>query len=217
MDPVSLERLAALKRQLPRQLPLPNPKPAQPQPTVRNPLETIQNPDRLFAELMNASPDGHVPAHLLKRLRHLEQQRLGNTAGQAMNGDCCAEQELYSLFEALLGEEESRFPWVVSSFPAAWCLPSPKPCPPPTQTSFSQTGRPRPEAGSSPLLCSRKTNSPVDTFESLSCLSLFLQVSYNSLYCVIRLERTDSGRSVAIAEAGTLPSSFGSSLCNPPP
>ena len=102
MDPTSLERLAALKRQLP---PSPDQKAAQPQPRGRHPLETTTIPEQLFAELMNASPDGHVPAHMLKRLRSLEQQRAGDGGGHTDgDGGLRSEQEQYSLFEALLGD-----------------------------------------------------------------------------------------------------------------
>ena len=117
MDPTSLERLAALKRKLPQKLPLPDQTsdqgsghkatPRQP-PVGRHPLETIQDPEHLFGELMNASPDGHVPDHLLKRLRSLEQQQAEGAGGQVRraDGDGSREQEQYSLFEALLGDED---------------------------------------------------------------------------------------------------------------
>ena len=116
MDATSLERLAALKRQLPQKLPLPESaaehKSAQRQPVGRHSLETTQDPEHLFRELMNASPDGHVPDHLLKRLRSLEQQRPEGVGGQdrAANGEVNREQEQYSLFEALLGEEDQAAP-----------------------------------------------------------------------------------------------------------
>jgi len=107
MDPNSLERLAALKRQLPQKLPSPpDQRPAQHQSMGRHPLETTRDPEQLFAELINASPDGHVPARLLKRLRSLEQQRSEAAGGQAGNGNMSHEQEQYSLFEALLGDDE---------------------------------------------------------------------------------------------------------------
>ena len=106
MDPTSLERLAALKRKLPQKLPLPDHKPARRQPVGRHPLETTRDPEQLFAELMNASPDGHVPDHLLKRLRDLEQERAEGAGGQAENGDGNREQEQYSLFASLLGDED---------------------------------------------------------------------------------------------------------------
>ena len=110
MDSTSLERLAALKRKLPQKLPLPDQVPdhasTQHQPVGRHPLETTRDPEQLFAELMNASPDGHVPDHLLKRLRGLEQQRAEGAGGQAENRGVNPEQEQYSLFEALLGDED---------------------------------------------------------------------------------------------------------------
>jgi hypothetical protein len=70
LDPRSRERLEALGRQLPK--PLPEPPPKAPATAARHPVETEQHPDRLFRELMAASPDGHVPPHLLERLKQLE-------------------------------------------------------------------------------------------------------------------------------------------------
>jgi hypothetical protein len=70
LDPRSRERLEALGRQLPQPLPAPQPKPIPS--AARHPVETEQNPERLFRELMAASPDGSVPPHLLERLKHLE-------------------------------------------------------------------------------------------------------------------------------------------------
>ena len=105
MDPTSLERLAALKRQLPQKLPLPDPKPAREQPRGRHPLETTQDPEQLFGELIKASPDGHVPHYLLRRLRRLEQQRAEDPGGQAARDPMNREQQQYSLFEALLGDD----------------------------------------------------------------------------------------------------------------
>jgi hypothetical protein len=42
----------------------------------RHAVETEDNPEQLFRELMSASADGTVPPHLLDRLRQLEKQRL---------------------------------------------------------------------------------------------------------------------------------------------
>jgi hypothetical protein len=79
-DARSRERLEALGRQLPRPLPAPPP----PTPTAgapapgssalerRHPVETEQDPQKLFRALMNVSADGSVPPHLLERLRQLE-------------------------------------------------------------------------------------------------------------------------------------------------
>ena len=66
-------------RQLGRQLPQPLPAPEQPQTPkarqVRHKVETEQNPEALFRELMQVSEDGTVPEHLLSRLKQLEAQR----------------------------------------------------------------------------------------------------------------------------------------------
>jgi len=79
-DARSRERLEALGRQLPSKLPAPPP----PTPTAgeaapgsravdrRHPVETEQDPEKLFRGLMDVSADGSVPPHLLERLRHLE-------------------------------------------------------------------------------------------------------------------------------------------------
>ena len=76
-DPRSLERLRELGRQLPEKLP----DPAGP-PTIsprtgpkRHRVETEQDPDALFRELMTVSEDGTVPEHLMARLKQLEARR----------------------------------------------------------------------------------------------------------------------------------------------
>ncbi len=79
-DARSRERLEALGRQLPRPLPAPPPStPAAGAPAPgtsalerRHPVETEQDPEKLFRALMNVSADGSVPPHLLERLRQLE-------------------------------------------------------------------------------------------------------------------------------------------------
>jgi hypothetical protein len=75
-DPRSLERLKQLGRTLPQALPAPEAKPA-PTPKAserRHKVETEQNPEQLFRELMQVSPDGTVPEHLLQRLKEAEQR-----------------------------------------------------------------------------------------------------------------------------------------------
>ena len=73
-DPRSLERLKELGRSLPEPI-------APPQQTANRPLkatekrhriETEDNPQRLFQELMKASSDGTVPDHLMARLKDAE-------------------------------------------------------------------------------------------------------------------------------------------------
>jgi len=77
LDPRSRERLEALGRSLPKPLPTPEPVPQTRRDTnaPRHAVETEQNPEQLFRELMAASADGSVPAHLLDRLRLLEKER----------------------------------------------------------------------------------------------------------------------------------------------
>ena len=75
-DPRSLERLKQLGRSLPQALPAPEAKPT-PSPKAserRHKVETEQNPEQLFRELMQVSPDGTVPEHLLQRLKEAEQR-----------------------------------------------------------------------------------------------------------------------------------------------
>ncbi|HJN35589.1 MAG: hypothetical protein AB8E87_02440 [Prochlorococcus sp.] len=81
-DPRSLERLRDLGRQLPE--PLPDPQSTDPDgrkskgtpaPQQRHRVETEQNPEALFHELMQVSPDGTVPEHLIERLKHAEASR----------------------------------------------------------------------------------------------------------------------------------------------
>jgi hypothetical protein len=123
-DARSRERLEALGRQLPRKLPVPSP-PAAPsgEPATggqaverRHPVETEQDPERLFRQLMDVSADGSVPPHLLERLRQLEapppapltpapltpERRRPSSRPRA--GDPA--QDLYTAFQQLLLEDE---------------------------------------------------------------------------------------------------------------
>ena len=86
-DQRSLDRLRELGRQLPQKLPDPEPasskssdnKGRQNNGNHRGPqlhkVETEQDPEALFRELMSASDDGTVPEHLMARLKKLEAQR----------------------------------------------------------------------------------------------------------------------------------------------
>ena len=80
-DPRSLERLRELGRQLPQQLPDPAGSPTNTPETnpqsgpKRHRVETEQDPDALFRELMTVSEDGTVPEHLMARLKQLEAKR----------------------------------------------------------------------------------------------------------------------------------------------
>lgn len=125
-DAHSLERL----RQLGRTLPQPLPKPQEPAEQSsraaaaserRHRVETETNPEALFRELMQVSPDGSVPPHLLDRLRQAEatqqQQRrpatpspaaaLRRQRGQRQTSQD-DHQELYTAFQQLLLEDEDE-------------------------------------------------------------------------------------------------------------
>ena len=74
-DPRSLERLRELGRSLPQALPEPD-RPVSPKAhQVRHKVETEDNPEELFRELMKVSEDGTVPEHLMARLKQLEAKR----------------------------------------------------------------------------------------------------------------------------------------------
>ncbi len=85
-DARSLERLQQLGRSLPK--PLPKPEAAHeaqaPASQKRHRVETETDPQALFRELMQVSPDGSVPPHLMDRLRQAEadQQRQRQTEQQ---------------------------------------------------------------------------------------------------------------------------------------
>ena len=81
-DQRSLDALKALGRTLPVPLPVPEPKPQPSAGGNPHPLETETDPQRLFEQLMQASPDGTVPPHLLERLRQLETQQ-GQSSGSS--------------------------------------------------------------------------------------------------------------------------------------
>ena len=78
-DSRSLDRLRELGRSLPQRLPEPEPTVEPKARQVRHKVETEQDPDALFRELMQVSRDGQVPEHLMARLKQLEQQRSPQT------------------------------------------------------------------------------------------------------------------------------------------
>ena len=125
-DAHSRERLEALGRTLPQ--PLPQPQPAagsSPRATEkRHRVEVEENPEALFRELMQVSPDGSVPPHLLGRLKQLEARRQpaaqasakGAAKGPAQpspgrggprRGPGPDHDDLYTAFQQLLLEDES--------------------------------------------------------------------------------------------------------------
>ncbi|MCP9787826.1 hypothetical protein KBY99_02380 [Cyanobium sp. Maggiore-St4-Cus] len=130
-DARSRERLQALGRSLPQ--PLPKPEPPQQSQTKasdrRHKVELEQNPEALFRELMQVSPDGTVPPHLMERLRELESRRQSvtpapapsiaasptklrgrNTPGWADRRTAAEYGDLYTAFQQLLLEDEEDMP-----------------------------------------------------------------------------------------------------------
>ena len=75
-DNHSLERLKELGRKLPKQISKPQSNELKNQKETNkqklHPVEIETNPEQLFRELMEISPDGNVPPHLLERLKKIE-------------------------------------------------------------------------------------------------------------------------------------------------
>ena len=87
-------------------------------------VETEENPQKLFHSLMDVSPDGNIPTHLLSRLKETESQSLLNIKNNSMDRttkypndvepissnpsskDKNEEDNLYVSFKSLLLEEE---------------------------------------------------------------------------------------------------------------
>ena len=69
-DSHSLERLKELGRKLPKEKSKSQSNKSKKQ--KLHPVEIETNPEKLFRELMEISPDGNVPPHLLERLKKLE-------------------------------------------------------------------------------------------------------------------------------------------------
>ena len=74
-DSHSLDRLRQLGRQLPQRLPDPDPQEVVKPSQRRHKVETEEDPEILFRELMKVSEDGSVPEHLMERLKQLEAKR----------------------------------------------------------------------------------------------------------------------------------------------
>tara|TARA_B100000965_G_scaffold395202_1_gene408400 strand:- start:3849 stop:4214 length:366 start_codon:yes stop_codon:yes gene_type:complete len=78
-DNHSLERLKELGRSLPQEISTSQQRKSNNQKETTkhklHPVEVETNPEQLFRELMEISPDGNVPPHLLERLKNLEQKK----------------------------------------------------------------------------------------------------------------------------------------------
>ena len=116
-DSHSLERLKELGRKLPKEISKPqsnelkNKKETKKQ--TLHPVEIETNPEQLFRELMEISPDGNVPPHLLDRLKKLESNnmRISSNADPHNNKnskDISTEESLslYTQFQQFLLEDE---------------------------------------------------------------------------------------------------------------
>tara|TARA_Y100001968_G_scaffold125690_1_gene114681 strand:+ start:213 stop:578 length:366 start_codon:yes stop_codon:yes gene_type:complete len=75
-DNHSIENLKELGRKLPKETSKSQPNESRSQKVTKktklHPVEIETNPEQLFRELMEISPDGNVPPHLLDRLKKLE-------------------------------------------------------------------------------------------------------------------------------------------------
>ena len=125
-DSHSLERLRELGRKLPSSLPAPNTKSSKTTKDTKeklHPIETEQDPKKLFGELIKASPDGKVPAHLIDRLKKTESLNSGKTPLKESFSELgtnkkpvksnnesrklnLPKDDLYNSFERLLSEED---------------------------------------------------------------------------------------------------------------
>ena len=87
LDSHSLERLKELGRKLPKEISKSEPTESKDLKETKkqnlHPVEIETNPEKLFRELMEISPDGNVPPHLLDRLKKLE----SNTVKTSSNID----------------------------------------------------------------------------------------------------------------------------------
>ena len=107
-DPRSLERLRELGRSLPQALPEPT-RPVNPNAQqVRHKVETEDNPEELFRELMKVSEDGTVPEHLMARLKQLEAKRSPQPSTEGSRSGLA--QELPPLPKASSGKGKNTRP-----------------------------------------------------------------------------------------------------------
>ena len=111
-DSHSLERLKKLGRKLPKEISKSQSNELKNKQSL-HPVEIETNPEQLFRELMEISPDGNVPPHLLERLKRLESKniKITSTTDQNTNensNDLSIEDKLnlYTQFQQFLLEDE---------------------------------------------------------------------------------------------------------------
>ncbi len=118
-NPQSLQRLRELGRKLPEKLPPTKASHSkEPQaPKKAHPIETTEDPQTLFHELIKASPGGEIPSHLIARLKELESRqdnnnkRQRNDAYESLKDSTkkrAKEDSLYNYFDRLLLEEDGE-------------------------------------------------------------------------------------------------------------
>ena len=116
-DSHSLERLKELGRKLPKEISKPQPteskNPKDTKKQILHPVEIETNPDQLFRELMEISPDGNVPPHLLERLKKLESNNVKTSSNvdpminkNSQELSVNESQELYTQFKQFLLEDD---------------------------------------------------------------------------------------------------------------
>ncbi len=96
-DSHSLDRLKELGRKLPKEIiksqQNESSNPRSKKVSKLHPVEIETNPEQLFRELMEISPDGNVPPHLLARLKTLE----SNNVKFSSNSDSVLTKDLQEL------------------------------------------------------------------------------------------------------------------------
>ncbi len=115
-DSHSLERLRELGRKLPKVISKSEPKESKESLGTNkkklHPVEIETNPEQLFRELMEISPDGNVPSHLLDRLKKLESNNIKITPNTAQGMNKVSEEpilnesQLYAEFKQFLLDDE---------------------------------------------------------------------------------------------------------------
>ena len=117
LDNHSLERLKELGRKLPKEISKPQTNELKNQKGTKesnlHQVEIETNPEQLFRELMEISPDGNVPPHLLERLKKLESKNVKfaenpesviNESSHELSID--ESQKLYTQFQQFLLEDD---------------------------------------------------------------------------------------------------------------
>ena len=88
-DEQNLERLKKFGRKLPKKIPntqsITNKKTDSRKKEYLHKVETEENPEKLFHELMNISLDGNLPTHLIDRLKQIESSNNDNYIKDILN------------------------------------------------------------------------------------------------------------------------------------